>query len=235
MTKSKVSPGFAKFAAKTTTGKFDEARRAERMGSGVPFDIGQKGTGVVSAVICDETKPDSQNIRHPRIRVEIKVETPEAGRGKTLSGNGLMQTIKDGPNPEKWSKEMAFTSALGLLEKLGLPEEISQKYNEFQECIDYFDEEPRRVSWTVVDASWTDAKGNLRPQKGIEAYALIPEADIPAADEPVSEKTEGRETCLYNGVEHEIVKDHGDTLDLYSPKSGRNREGIPKARVVFND
>ena len=230
MAKSQISAGFQKFANKTTKGEYDKARKAERIGRGIPFPIGTKGTGYVSAIICKETKPDNEGVKHPMIRVEVKVEAPEASKGKTLSGPGLMQTIKDGKNPETWSAEMAFTAALTMLENLGLPPEISKEYEEFQECVDWFEEEKRLVHWEVEDTSYTK-DGRTVNQKGYQVFALVDESKKESAEGEGEEHDPDASYCTFRGSKHRIVKDHGDTLDLIGVNSGREREGVDKEDV----
>lgn len=229
MTKSQMSAGFAKFASKTTKGGYEEARKGERMGRGVPFPVGTKGTGVVSKVECDETKPDNNGVTYPRIRVEIRAETPEVARGKQLSGSGLMQTIKDGPDPSKWSAEQAFGAALGMLEDLGLPTEISQGYSDFQEVLDWFDAEPRKVSWEIQANDYVNKTGKEVKGKQIYAVVYMEEADIPSADAPFEEHDPNSKYCMYRGAKHRIVEE-GETLTLRSV-SGTNRSGIAKDDV----
>ena len=231
MTKSQMSAGFAKFSAKTTKGSYDEARQNERIGRGIPFPVGAKGTAVVGAIICDETKADEKTgEKFPRVRVELTVETPEAARGKSLSGSGLMQTIKDGNDPSKWSAEQAWGAMLGMLENLGLPEEISKGYSDFQECIDWFEEAPRTVSWEIQENNYTNRSGVLVQGKQISAFAIIDEASIPSAADSGSEVPEGK-MCLYRGGKHVILEDNGELLKLQSVGSGRLREGVDKDDV----
>lgn len=228
MAKSQVSAGFAKFATKTTKGKFDEARQGERMGRGVPFPVGTTGIGIVTAIICDEGT-DKDGVKFPRGRIEIKVETPESGRGKTLSGAGLMQQIKDGPNPEKWSAEMAWGAWLGLLEDLGCPEEITKQYESFEdEVIAWFEAEPRRVHWEVQENNYINKAGSEVKGKQVRAYAFVDEKDIPSAEDKKPKDDGEGVYCTYRGARHKIVMDYGDTVDLLSLSNGRARAGIDK-------
>jgi len=238
MAKSTISSGFAKFAAKTTKGAYDEARKGERMGRGIPFPVGTTGTGVVSAVICDTTKKDEKTgEQHPRIRVEIKVETPEEGRGKTLSGPGLMQTIKDGRDPSKWSAQDAFSAALAMLEDCGLPEEISKGYKDFQECVDWFDEEPRYVNWEIEENNYTNRNGQQVNGKQTSVLPIVNEAGIPAADKPADEEEEtdpDATYCKYRGGKHKVVGEDGDMLTIKGVNSGNIRE-VKKEDVELLD
>ncbi len=231
MSKTNVSAGFAKFATKTTKGKFDEARKGERMGRGVPFPVGTTGTGIVSAIICDEGK-DAEGVKFPRGRIEIKVETPESGRGKMLSGSGLMQNIKDGQNPEKWSAEMAWGAWLGLLEDLGCPEEITKGYESFEdEVIGWFDEEPRKVHWEVQENNYTNRSGAEVKGKQVRAFAVVEEADIPNAEGDAPSDDGKGIYCTYRGAKHKITQDYGDVVDLISMSNGRARAGIDKDEI----
>jgi hypothetical protein len=232
MNKSTMSAGFAKFAAKTTKGAYDYARQNERIGRGIPFPVGAKGTAVVSSIICDETTPDEKSgEKFPRVRVELSVESPEGARGKKLSGPGLMQTIKDGNDPSKWSAEMAWGALLGLLEDLGLPEEISKGYADFQECIDWFSDAPRLVAWEITANNYKNRAGVEVQSKQITAFAVIAEADIPAADAPAAPIPSDKPLCLYRGGKHIILSDNGETYNLQSVGSGRVRENVDKDDV----
>jgi len=226
MSKSQMSAGFAKFSSKTTKGAYDDARQNERIGRGIPFPVGTKGTAVVSSIICDETKADEKTgKKFPRVRVELSVETPEAARGKKLSGSGLMQTIKDGSDPAKWSAEQAWGAMLGLLEDMGLPEEVSKGYSDFQQCLDFFEEEPRVVSWEIQPNNYKNRQGVEVQGKQISAFAIVDEAAIPSADEAEGEIPEGKQ-CLYRGGKHVVLEENGDTLKLQSIGSGRVRENV---------
>lgn len=227
MSKSEMSAGFKKFAAKTTRGSYDEARKNERMGGGIPFEVGTKGRGVVSAVICDETKEDAKGEKHPRIRVEISVTEPEAARGKTLSGPGLMQTIKDGRDPAKWSAEQAFGAALGMLENLGCPEEITKGYERFEEVLEFFDDEPREVSWSIEENRYTNAKGQEIVGKQVNAFAYIPSPETSA--EPESEELDpNAKYVMYRGAKHKVEAETEEDYDLVSVNGGRKRTGVAK-------
>jgi hypothetical protein len=235
MAKSEMSSGFAKFAAKTTKGKYDEARKGERMGRGIPYPIGTTGTAVVAAVICTETKADNEGVKSPMVRVELKIETPEPMRGKALSGNGLMQVIKDGPNPEKWSADMAWGAMLGMLENLGCPEEITKGYSDFQECIDWFEQEPRYVNWEVIDASYQKA-GKTIAQKGIQAFAVIKEGDAPTADSgDKPEDDPDASYCTYRGARHMILENNKGLLKLKNMNNGNVRNNIEEDAVEMED
>lgn len=231
--KQQVSPGFAKFASKTTKGKFDEARKGERMGRGIPFAIGTSGEGNVGNIICDETKADDDGISHPRIRVEIIISSPESAKGKVISGPGLMQTIKDGKDPEKWSKEMAWGAALGLLESLGCPKELTEGYDEFQEVLDWFREEPRPVAWEVVDSSWYNKTTKKTvEQKGISAVAILDESNASSAVE--GEKMEEDPNgvyCAYRGIRHIILDEDDDVATIKNCNTGRVRENVPMDQI----
>ena len=231
MAKSTVSAGFAKKAAKTTKGDFDKARKGERFGRGIPFPVGTIGTGYVSALICDQTKPEPDGIKHSRVRVELCVETPESGRGKTLSGIGLMQIIKDGRDPEKWSEAMAWGAMLGMLEDLGCPEEITQNYDDFQEVIDWFDNEKRFVNWEITDASYTNYQGKEVVRKGVAAFAAVSGSSPTAGEGESPEEDPNADYCKYRGTRHKILEDKGDTYDLQSMANGRKKIDIDKDEV----
>ena len=233
MSKSTVSAGFQKFAARTTTGKFEEARKGERMGQGIPFDVGQQGTGVVTAVIMDETKPDAKQRKFPRIRVQMDIITPESHRGKEMTV--MNQTIKGSDDPEKdWSAEDAFNMALSQLEQLGCPNEITSGYEDIQEIVDWFSEEPRNLSWNIKANNYKNRSGQEVKGKRVEAYAVVPEAEVPSADnDGPAEEDPDAEYCTYNGTKHKVIADHDDTVDLENVNSGRKRTNIPKEQVTF--
>jgi len=233
MTQSEISKDFAKFAKKTTKGNFDEKRKGERIDRGIPFPVGTTGTAVVSKIVCSTTKPNDDGEKFPMIRVELTAQTPEGARGKTLSGPGLMQVIKDGRNPDKWSAADAFGAALGILEDLGLPKEISTGYEEFDECIAWFEDEERKVQWEVVDASYT-TNGRHVNQKGIQAVALVDEGKMESAvGDSSPEEDPDAKYCTYNGVRHKILSEDEGMLELENMNSGRVRKNIDKDDVTM--
>lgn len=232
MAKSNISKDFARFAKKTTKGSFDEARKAERTARGIPFDVGTKGTGVVSAIICDTAGDDDD--KYPFVAAEITVSTPESAKGKVLKGSGLRWNIRDSKRAgSDWTAENAWGAALGMLEELGLPEEISQGYEDFQECVDWFDKEPREVSWEIEDNSYTDRNGKQVQGKQVRAYAKIDEDSIPSADnnsEAPFDDSGYDSYCNYRGVRHGIKEEDDDMLTIVNLQNGMERE-VPKERV----
>ena len=225
MAKSKVSAAFQKVASRTTKGAFDEARKAERQARGIPFPIGMKGTGVVSCIVCDMTKAKEGKESVPIVRVELKADTPEGARGKILSGPGLMWMIKASATNEDWGAEDAWGMMLGGLEQLGCPEELTKNYDDFQEVVDWFEEEPRKVSWEVVDASYTNNKGKVVSQKAFEVYEYVNVSQQETAEGTSEEIDPNAKYVLYKGKKHRVVEENEDdnTYVLVSVASGVKR------------
>jgi hypothetical protein len=235
MTKSKISKDFARFAKKTTKGTYDEARKAERTARGIPFDVGTKGTGVVSAIICDTAGEDDD--KYPYVAAQITVSTPEGGKGKVLQGSGLRWNIRDSKRTgSDWTAEDAWGAALGMLEDLGLPEEISKGYEDFQECVDWFEKEPREVSWEVEDNSYTDRNGKQVSGKQIRAFAKVDESSIPSADAdaPFNDDSEFSAYCVYRGVRHGIKSEEDDMLTIVNLQNKMERE-VSRDRVEMEE
>ena len=95
MATSQLSPSFKKFAGRTNQGSYDKARTAERVARGIPYSVGSKGTGVVSGIRGVMQKDRQTGEEYPICSVEITIETPEAMRGRKLSGAGLQGYIRD--------------------------------------------------------------------------------------------------------------------------------------------
>lgn len=221
MASSEVSKEFSKFASKTTKGSYDKARKSERMARGIIFNIGDSGRAVVSKISCTTLTKNNQT--YPFIRIELKVTLPEASKGKTLSGPGLMASIKDGKDPTVWSAQDAWGAMLGMLENLGLPTEISTGYDDFQECLDWFEAAPREVSWEIVHNDRTN------DNKEIKAFAIVEEKDIPSADSsstPEEEESDDPDAsyCTFRGAKYKILSEDGDELLIRHTTNGRERE-----------
>ena len=229
MAKSGMSAGFAKFASKTTKGSYDEARQAERMGRGVPFPTGTKGTAVVGAIVCDETKADeATGEQFQRVRIELLIETPESHRGKPLTcGYFVMQDSKK-PGSD-WTAENWWGVMLGTVEDLGCPEELTKGYADFQEVLDWFEAEPRSVSFEVVANNYVNKAGVKVEGKQVNAFAAVDESAIPSAED--SKEIDPNATyCTYKGGKHKVVTTTGTQYVLESINGGNVRT-VPKAAV----
>lgn len=239
MSKNAISKGFAKFLEKNLKpgSAFDTARKAEAMANGCPLPCGTIGIAIVGTIECTETKvkPDGTG-GDPFIRVTLEVETPEDYMGKTLSGPGLMFTIKDGPNS---TAADAFGRVMDFFEGLGLPREIRTEMTDFEPVIEYFTEVPRRVEYNVLDDS--DNKYN-RSGKNVRAYVYISQDEIQTAEtKPLVTATEStddpsKDYCTYLNKKYEIL-DYNAELEQYKLKNvlnGMIRDGVPKDKVQLS-
>ena len=224
MTKSTMSKGFSRFAKKTTKGSFDEARQAERTARGIQQEVGDKGHAIVSKIICDEAGEDGD--KHPYVAVELTISTPEKSKGKKLFGSGLRWDIRDSKRTgSTWTAEDAFGAVLAMLEDLGLPQEISKGYSDFQECLDWFEDEPRSVAWEIQANNYTDSKGTEILSKQISAFAVVDEADIPSADSdgPVDDDDPDASYCSFRNVRHKIMNHQDGEYELLNMNNQRER------------
>jgi hypothetical protein len=234
MTKSPISDKFAKFAAKTTRGEFDKARKQESMLSGCPLPLDTKGTAIVGEIKCSETKVKADGSGgDPIVTIKLEVETPEEYRGKHLSGPGLMYLIKDGQNS---SAADAWARMLDSFELMGLPREIREGYEDFAEVVDWFTDEPRRVDFSVNKDSWS---GNSSG-KTVRAVAHVAEADIPTAVTPSSQETveldPEADYCEYQGKKYKILAfDRDNNLyDIEQVSTGRIRKGVEGDKIKLD-
>lgn len=229
MQKMTLSPKFAKFAEKTTRGKFDEARKAESMATGCPLPIDTTGVAVIGDIICKETKQKADGSGgDPMVMIKLEVESPEEYRGTVLQGPGLLFVIKDGP---KSTQEDAWGRMLDTLESFGLPRKIRTEYETFEEILAYFTDSPRKVQYLVKKDDYT---GN-RSGKIIQAYEAtdMEEATESADEAPISppetkaDADTDAEYVMYLGKKHKILAFDAEaqTYDLESPV-GRKRPGV---------
>ena len=219
-----ISNKFQKFAAKTTSGTFDKTRKEEARIGGCHLPVGAKGLAIVAKINCTETKPYGDDAGgDPRIEITLEVESPEEYRGKKISGSGLNFNIKEG---EKQSIEDAFARALDALELLGLPREIRTEYKDFSECIEYFEQEPRKIEFTVLD----DSKNTYnRSGKTVSYSPYIPGGNKGAEGNQEEESDPDAVYCTYLGAQHKVLEDDGEILKIQS-KSGKVRE-VAKNKV----
>ena len=224
MSKSPISDKFAKFAAKTTRGEFDKARKQESMAGGCPLPVDTQGIALVGEISCSETKTKADGTGgDPLVMIKLEVETPEEYRGKILSGPGLMFVIKDGPQS---TAADAWARMLDSLESFGLPREIRTEYQDFAECIDWFTDEPRRVEYRVTKDTYA---GN-QSGKTVRANMYVPEGEVQTAITPPQEVAHDPEAdyCEYLGKKHKILSYDSDnnTYELEMVSTGRIRKGI---------
>ena len=215
MSKSEVSKTFARFANKTTSGAYDEARKAERTARGITLDVGTRGVGVVTLKCTDEEVHDEQV---PVLECPITILTPEGAKGKVLTDPlNLKKRIRE---TEKRSAEENFTAALEMLEQMGCPESITKGYTSWDQITEWFDAEPRKVSYEITDGgSW-----NGRPQKRVVAYAYVEESSMPSADSGDSpEFPAGTKFCSYKGVRYGILMEDDGMLTIQNVNSGRKK------------
>lgn len=219
-----MSPKFAKFAAKTTGGAFDKARKEEARIGGCPLPVGAKGIAIVGKVNCTETKAYGDDPGgDPRIEITLEVDSPEEYRGKKITGSGLAYNIRA---TEKSTIEESFQRALDALEQLGLPREIRTEYKDFSECIEYFEQEPRMVEFLVVDDSKNEYN---RSKKTVAFSAYLPGGNKGAEGSQEEEEDSNATYCTYLGARHKVLEDDGEILKIQS-KSGKVRE-IAKSKV----
>ena len=231
MSKSGMSADFAKFAAKTTKGSYDEARQAERFGRGIPFPIGTKGTAVVGALVCDQTKADPQTgEQFQRVRIELLIETPESHRGKPLTGGYFV--MKDSTKVgSTWTAENWWGSMLGTLEDLGCPEELTKGYSDFQEVIDWFEAEPRNVSFEIVANNYTK-NGAIVQGKQVNAFAAFDEGSIPSAEGTPEAHDPSATYCTFRGTKHRVASEDGGNITIVNVNSQTQRT-VPKVQVTM--
>jgi len=221
MSKSGMSAGFAKFASKTTQGSYDDARKAERFGRGIPFPVGVKGTAVVGAIVCDETKADNNGEQFQRVRIELLIDTPESHRGKPLTGGYfVMQDSKKAGST--WTAENWWGSMLGTLEDLGCPEDLTKGYEDFQEVIDWFGAEPRAISFEIIANDYMK-NGAMVHGKRVNAFAAVDEASIPSADQVAEAHDPEATYCTFRGTKHRVVSEEGGNITIKNVNSGTQR------------
>lgn len=223
-----VSADFAKFAAQTTKGKFDEARKAESLAGGCPLPIGTSSTAVIGDIVCTTTKKKEDGTGgDPQITIKLEVETPEEHQGAILNGSGLIFWIKDSANQDKAT---AWHRFLDALEDMGLDRKVRANYEDFQEVLDYMTKTTRRVDYSVEK---DDFKGN-RSGKTVRAIAHVDESNIPTADGGSTEAAPALDPdadyVLYLAKPHMILADNGDTYNLQGP-SGTERPNVPKSKT----
>lgn len=231
MSKSPLSAKFAKFAAKTTKGEFDTARKAESMATGCPLPLDTRGVAVIAEINCTETKIKQDGTGgDPFVSIKLEVETPEDYRGKTITGPGLMFVIKDGPNS---TAADAWGRMLDTLEQLGLPRDIRTEYNDFAEVLDWFSNEPRRVEYHVAKDTFT---GN-QSGKITRATMYVPEGEVETAVTPKVEATidPNADYCTYLGKQHKVLSfdEENQTYELEMVSTGRIRPGVEADKVKF--
>lgn len=226
-----MSVGFAKFAAKTTKGSYDEARQAERFGRGVPFPVGTKGTAFIGAIVCDETKADeTTGEHHQRVRIELLVETPESHRGKPITGGYFV--MKDSTKPgSSWTAEDWWGSMLGTMEDLGCPEELTKGYSDFQEVIDWFEAEPRAVNFEIVANNYKK-NGAMVEGKQVNAFAAVDEASIPSAEGTPEAHDPDATYCTFRGTKHRVVSTENGQVTIINVNSQTQRT-VPQTQVVM--
>lgn len=192
---------------------------------GCHLPVGAKGVAIVGKINCTETKAYGEDAGgDPRIEITLEVESPEEYRGKKISGSGLNFNIKEG---EKSTIEDAFARALDALELLGLPREIRTEYKDFSECIEYFESEPRKVEFMVLDDS--ENKYN-RSKKNVSYSPYIPGGNK-GAEGTQDEETDPNATYVeYLGAQHKVLEDDGEIVKIQS-KSGKVRE-IAKSKLT---
>ena len=220
MTKSTMSKNFARFAKTTTSGKFDEVRKAERTARGSAATIGDKGTAVFEIVCGEKAYKDDPDETYPLVEVVLTIQTPEEKKGKELKDVlNLTWYIKDSEKPgSDWTAEDAWGSMLQDLERLGVPNEITSGYEDFQEVLDWVEAEPRLVDWEVI--ADTDSNGNPtfyrgRPNQRVVAYSHIEESATPSADAKEEFSfPEGTRFVSYRGVKYGVLEEKDDDMVL---------------------
>ncbi len=233
MSTTGMSVGFAKFASKTTKGAYDEARKGERFGRGIPFPVGVKGKAIVSAITCDDTKPNDLGESYPRVRVELAIEVPESHRGKPLQcGYFIMQDSKKVDST--WTAEDVWgKSMLGCLEDLGCPEELTKGYSDWQEVLDWFQAEPRRVNFEILPNDYKNNAGVLVHGKQVAAFAEVDEENIPSADTPSEAHDPNAKYCTFKGTSHRIMSEVGANVTIIGVNSGTTRT-VAKSDVTMS-
>lgn len=230
MAKAPISAKFARFADRTTKGDFDKARKQESMAGGCPLPVGTRGCAIVSEINCKETKIAANGEGgYPMVLLKLEVETPENFRGKSLSGPGLMFVIKDS---EKQTEADAWARMLDCLESCGLPRDIRTGYQEFEEVVNYFTEEPRRVTFEVRKDTYA---GN-QSGKTVSVFEYIPEGEEESAETkytPPTEDDPDAQYVTYMGKKCKVVEYNRDedTYTLQIVDTGRIKEGISASRV----
>ena len=220
-----ISDKFNKFAAKTTRGKFDEARKAESAAGGCPIPVGVTGKAVIADIIGSMTADKDGVPGHPIVTLKLTVETPDEYQGQHLSGFGLKFWIKDSA---KRTEVEAWQSMLDSLEELGLPREIREGYESFEEVVEWFKEAPRFVTYVVNDNTY-----NGKPGKSVSAYMYSEASQETIAG---SEDADGfvmdpeADYVDYLGKPHKILSADDSTYNLESPL-GKVRNGIPKNKT----
>ena len=192
---------------------------------GCHLPVGAKGVAIVGKINCTETKAyGDEPGGDPRIEITLEVESPEEYRGKKISGSGLNFNIKEG---EKSTIEDAFARALDALELLGLPREIRTEYKDFSECIEYFESEPRKVEFLVLDDSKNDYN---RSKKTVSYSPYIPGGNKGAEGNQDEENDPNATYVEYLGAQHKVLEDDGEIVKIQS-KSGKVRE-IAKSKLT---
>jgi len=224
MAKTKMSKNFARFAKNTTSGTFDEVRKAERTVRGIPFDFGDKGTATMELFCGDKPydKDDPDEV-YPLVSVTLTVLTPEKQKGTELNDAlNLTWYIKDSEKPgSDWTAEDAWGSMLEDLERLGVPNEITSGYEDFQEVMDWIDAEPRIVEWIIEEGDVYRG----RKQKRVLAFAHVEESEKPSADDS-EEVSFSKDTkyCTYRGIKYGILEEKEDDLLLIkNTQTGKER------------
>jgi|SRR5690554_258373 len=233
MAKAPISSKFAKFAAKTTKGKFDEARKAESRATGCPLPVGAQGLSFIKEIRCEETpvKPDGTG-GIPVVSLILEVESPDEFAGKTLRGAGLSWFIRETANR---TEEEAWQNMLDGLEKAGLPRSIREGYADWAEVVEWFIEEPRQVEFTVLK---DDFPGN-QTGKQIRFSEYVPESEVATAATPRQKEEPADDPeatyCTYLGKKHQVVSydTEEDTYNLVMVATGRSRTDVPADKVTL--
>lgn len=223
MIKMTISDKFKKFAAKTTKGKFDAARKAESMAGGCSLPVGTTGVAVVSDIVMSFTKDKGDVPGYPIITIKLGVETPEESQGVTIDGSGLIYWIKDSANQ---TEDVAWQRFLDDLEDIGLPREIRMNYEDIMEIEEWFKEAPRKVSYTVIKDTFAGNKSGKR----INMTRF--EEEVPAADDDASQDLDPNAVyVMYLSKPHKVIESDSSTYTLES-LSGRVRAGVPRNKVT---